>query len=105
MSGSIRIIKGSVRAILHAEPASSADRGHALPEAGKTAIHRPSKGTTIVCAPWIILGFGPYSCSDSKNKNHHYEYRYSHDSLLLAAVCLRIRKRQNELRVSAAFAD
>jgi hypothetical protein len=86
VSGSIRIIKGSIRAILYTESASSADRGHALPESGKTAIHRASKSATIVCAPRIILGFGPRSYSDSKNENPHKEYRYSHDSLLLAAL-------------------
>jgi hypothetical protein len=84
VSGSIRIIKGSIRAILYTESASSTDRGHALPEAGKTAIHRTSKGATIVCAPRIILGFGPCSNSDSENENPHKEYRYSHDCLLLA---------------------
>jgi hypothetical protein len=92
MSGSIHIIKRSIRVILHTESASSTDRGHALPEADKTAIRRASKRATIVCAPRIILGFGPRSYSDSKNENPHYEYRYSHDCLLLAAVC---RGRQN----------
>jgi hypothetical protein len=92
MSGSIHIIKRSIRVILHTESASSTDRGHALPEADKTAIRRASKRVTIVCAPRIILGFRPRSYSDSKNENPHYEYRYSDDCLLLAAVC---RGRQN----------
>lgn len=105
VSGSIRIIKGSIRAILYTETASSADRGHALPEAGKTAIRRASKGATIVCAPRIILGLGPRSYSDNKKENPHYEYRYSHDCLLLAAVSPRKRKRRNRLPVSTAPAD
>jgi hypothetical protein len=103
VSGSIRIIKRSIRAILHTETASSADRGHALPEGGKTAIRRTSKGAAIVCAPRIILGFGPCSYSDNKNENPQYEDRYSHDCLLLAAVSPRKRKRRNRLTVSTAL--
>jgi hypothetical protein len=102
--GSIHVIKGSIRVILYTESPSSADRGHALPEIGKTAIRRASKGATIVCAPRIILRFGPCSYSDSENENPYYEYRYSHDCLLLAAVSLRKRKRPNLLRVSTRLA-
>jgi hypothetical protein len=86
VSGPILIIKGSISAILCTESSSTADRSHALSEARKTAIRRASKGATIVCAPRIILGFGPRSYSDSKNENFHYDHRYSHDCLPLAAV-------------------
>ena len=91
MSRSIRIIKRSIRAILCAEPASSADGGHTLPEVGKTAIRRASERTAIVGAPRIILSFGRRSYPDSKNENPHYEHRYSHDCLLFAAMC-RVRE-------------
>jgi hypothetical protein len=87
VSRTIRIIKRSICAILCTESAGPANRGHALPEVGKTAIRRASKGATIVCAPRIILGFGLRSYSDSKNENPHYEYRYSHDYLPLTVVC------------------
>jgi hypothetical protein len=83
VSGSIRIIKGSVCIISYTEPAYSADGGHALLEADKTAVHA-SGSATVLCAPRIILGFGPRSYSDGKNENSHREYRYSHECLLLA---------------------
>ena len=106
VSRPIRIIKRSIRAILCTESASTADSGHALPKARETAIRRASKGATVVCAPRVILGFGPRSYPDSKNENSHYDHRFSHDCLLPATVNTeKLERRLCSRRLEASMPD